>query len=204
MPRVLRRSDLPVDTLELSRYLIGKTLVHELPEGRVSGRIVETEAYPVGDAAAHSFRGRTPRNGSLFLERGHSYVYFSYGSCWMMNVSSESDGVGAGVLIRALDPVEGLDIMVHNRRGVSRPKDLTRGPGRLAQAMRINKSHDGLDLCSGKSPLWLGSPVLPSRKMGITTRIGLSREAHRKYRFYELGNSFVSGPKHLLLVPKRA
>jgi DNA-3-methyladenine glycosylase len=193
----MRRSELPVETIELARYLIGKTLVHELPEGRVSGRIVETEAYPIGDAAAHSFRGQTVRNRSLFLARGFSYVYFAYGSCWMMNVSSESDGVGAGVLIRAIDPVEGIEIMERNR-GVSRQTDLTRGPGRLAQAMRINKSHDGLDLCSSESLLWLGTPVLRGGKIGVTTRIGLSREAHREYRFFERDNPFVSGPRRLL------
>src|SRR5579863_9037663 len=90
--RRLRRSELPADTIELARYLIGKTLVHELPHGRMSGRIVETEAYPVGDRAAHAFRGETPSNRSLFLPYGHAYVYFTYGSCFMMNVSSEAAG----------------------------------------------------------------------------------------------------------------
>jgi DNA-3-methyladenine glycosylase len=196
--RRLRRSELPVDTVELARYLIGKTLVHDLAEGRVSGRIVETEAYPVGDAAAHAFRGQTPRNRSLFLARGHSYVYFAYGSCWMMNVSSEGAGVGAGVLIRALEPIEGTEIMERNR-GVARVTDLTRGPGRLAQAMRIDKSLDGLDLCSPSSPLWLAAAVRPVSEIGVTTRIGLSREAHRLWRFYERANPFVSGPKRVLL-----
>ena len=91
-PRIrrLRRAELPVDTVELARYLIGKTLVHDLPKGRLSGRIVETEAYPIGDAACHAFRGQTPRNRSLFLAHGHSYIYFTYGSCWMMNVRAKS------------------------------------------------------------------------------------------------------------------
>ena len=106
--RRLRRSELPVNTLRLARYLIGKTLVHDSPRGRMSGRIVETEAYPIGDAAAHGFRGETPSNRSLFLERGRCYVYFTYGSCFMMNVSSEKGGVGAGVLIRAIEPLEAL------------------------------------------------------------------------------------------------
>jgi DNA-3-methyladenine glycosylase len=196
--RRLRRSELPGETVELARYLIGKTLGHDLAEGRVSGRIVETEAYPIGDAAAHAFRGETARNRSLFLEKGHCYVYFAYGSCWMMNVSSEEAGVGAGVLIRALEPIDGLEIMERNR-GTSRRTDLTRGPGRLAEAMRINKSLDGLDLCSRQSPLWLAAPVQPTGDIGVTTRIGLSREAHRQLRFYERVNPFVSGPKSVLI-----
>src|ERR1700731_3164834 len=90
----IQRSDLPSDTLELAAYLVGKTLVHELPRVRLSGRIVETEAYPVGDAAGHAFGGFTPSRRSLFLPRGHAYVYFTYGSCFMMNVSSEVEGIG--------------------------------------------------------------------------------------------------------------
>ena len=104
--RRLKRSDLPQDTMELARYLIGKTLVHELPRVRLSGRIVETEAYPVGDRAAHAFGGLTPSRRSLFLSHGHAYVYFTYGSCFMMNVSSEVEGTGAGVLVRAVEPLE--------------------------------------------------------------------------------------------------
>jgi DNA-3-methyladenine glycosylase len=196
--RRLRRSELPVDTLELARWLVGKTLVHDLPAGRLSGRIVETEAYPVGDAAAHSFRGQTPRNRSLFLKHGHAYVYFAYGSCWCMNVSSEARGVGGGVLIRAIEPLAGIDVMVKNR-GVAVLRDLARGPGRLASAMLIDRSQDGLDLCSRASSLWLGTPVGPARPVGVTTRIGLSRESHRPLRFYEKGSAFVSGPRRLLV-----
>src|SRR5215471_15435293 len=103
--RRLRRNALPADTVGLARYLIGKTLVHDTDEGRSSGRIVETEAYIVGDAAGHAFRGPTARNRSLFLERGHAYVYFIYG-CWhALNVCGEVAGVGAGVLVRAIEPL---------------------------------------------------------------------------------------------------
>src|SRR6202795_3912975 len=109
--RSLARSELPMDTVSLARHLIGKVLVRELPEGIVSGRIVETEAYVVGDAAGHAYRGMTPRNGSLFLERGHAYVYLAYGISYMLNVSSETPGIGAGVLIRALEPLDGIAIM---------------------------------------------------------------------------------------------
>jgi len=100
--RRLRRAELPVDTVRLARYLIGKTLVHNLPGGTVSGRIVETEAYVVGDQAGHAFRGRTLRNRTLYLERGHAYVYLIYGLHYLLNVTSERVGIGAGVLLRAL------------------------------------------------------------------------------------------------------
>ena len=115
----LARRELPIDTVALARFIIGKLLVRELPEGVVSGLIVETEAYVVGDAAGHAYRGMTPRNRSLFLERGHAYTYLAYGSSYMLNVSSETPGVGAGVLIRALEPLEGVSIMQRNR-GVQR------------------------------------------------------------------------------------
>src|SRR5579862_2210599 len=136
LPRRIRRlrwQELPPDTIKLARYLIGKTLVLDLPQGRLSGRIVETEAYTVGDAAGHAFTGETPGRRSLFLRRGHAYVYFTYGSSFMMNVSSETPGVGAGVLLRALEPLEGIPFM-EQRRGTQRLLDLARGPGRLAQA----------------------------------------------------------------------
>ena len=154
-PAPLARSELPVDTAALARFLIGKLLVRELPEGAAIGRIVETEAYVIGDAAGHAYRGMTPRNRSLFLERGHAYVYLAYGVSCMLNVSSEAPGIGAGVLIRALEPVEGVAIMRRNR-GVEPLRDLTRGPGRLAQALRIDRSLDGLDLCD-EGPLWLSA-----------------------------------------------
>jgi DNA-3-methyladenine glycosylase len=222
--RRLRRAELPRDTLELARFLIGKTLVHEtsaIPGARnavaaaraarprsirLAGRIVETEAYPPGDAAAHSFIGETQRNRSLFLERGFSYVYFTYGCWFAMNVAAESRGTGAGVLLRGLEPLEGMEIMRANRteangrkalRQAPRETDIARGPGRLAAAMRIDRSCDGLDLCSGESPLWLGSAARPSGEIGVSIRIGISREAHRLYRFYEVGNPNVSGPQRM-------
>ncbi len=193
--RRLRRSELPVDTIALARFLLGKTLVREMPGGRLSGRIVETEAYPVGDASGHAFRGPTPGNRSLFLERGRAYVYFTYGSSFMMNVSSESAGVGGGVLIRAVEPLEGIDRMKRHR-GTAEVLDLTRGPGRLAAAMRIDKRLDGVDLCAD-GLLWLGEALRPLGRMRKSVRIGITREMHRVRRFYERGNPFVSGPKWL-------
>jgi DNA-3-methyladenine glycosylase len=193
--RRLRRSELPLNTLKLARYLIGKTLVHDSPKGRMSGRIVETEAYPIGDAAGHAFGGETPSRRSLFLERGRSYVYFTYGSCFMMNVSSERAGIGAGVLLRALEPLEGIAVM-ERHRGTQRLVDLTRGPGRLAKAMDIDKRYDGVDLCA-EGPLWLGAPLKRAGAIGVSVRIGINREVHQLYRFYERGNPFVSGLKRM-------
>jgi DNA-3-methyladenine glycosylase len=181
--------------MALARYLIGKTLVHQLPTARLSGVIVETEAYPPGDAAGHAFRGKTRGNQSLFLGRGYCYVYFTYGSSFMVNVTSEEPGVGAGVLLRALEPLEGIEIMQRVRK-VTRARDLARGPGRLAQAMQIDKRYDGVDLCAGEA-VWLGTPARRIGPIRSSTRIGLTREVHRKRRFFESGNPHVSGPKSL-------
>ncbi len=123
----LARSELPLDTVLLARCLIGKLLVRETPEGALSGRIVETEAYPIGDAAGHAYIGMTSRNRALFLCRGHAYVYLAYGVSFLLNVSSETVGVGAGVLIRALEPLDGIPLMQRNRR-LQNLRDLARGP----------------------------------------------------------------------------
>jgi DNA-3-methyladenine glycosylase len=193
--RSLLRSELPVDTISLARYLIGTTLVRDLPEGIASGRIVETEAYVVGDAAGHAFRGMTPRNRSLFLEHGHAYVYFAYGSSYMLNVSSEMPGIGAGVLIRALEPLEGIPIMRLNR-GVERLGDLARGPGRLSAALQIDRSLDGIDLCR-EGPLWLGRGDHEPGEIAQSIRIGITRDADRLLRFYLRYSPFVSRPRSL-------
>ena len=191
--RRIHRTDLPIDATELAKYLIGKMLVHDAQAGGISGRIVETEAYVVGDAAGHAYRGRTLRNKSLFLDRGHAYVYRAYGLHFLLNVSSEVRGVGAGVLLRALEPLQGIHLM-QLRRGQAPLIDLARGPGRLAQAMGIGLRHDGLDLCAA-GPLWLGESVRMAGEIAKSVRIGISRETHRLLRFYESGNPHVSGPK---------
>lgn len=193
--RRLSRRELPVDTTALARFLIGKVLVRDRPEGRLAGRIVETEAYVLGDAACHAFRGETPRNRSLFLERGHAYVYFVYGCWYALNVSGEGRGIGAGVLLRALEPLEGVETMRRLRR-VDRDIDLARGPGRLAAAIDVDRRLDGVDLCAA-GPLWLAEAVRPVGRIGRSVRIGLTREAHRKLRFFERDNAFVSGPMRL-------
>ena len=192
---VIARSALPIDTVDLARYLIGKVVVRETSEAALSGRIVETEAYPVGDAAGHAYRGETARNHVLFGARGHAYVYLAYGVSYMLNVSSEVAGVGAGVLVRALEPLEGIETMQRNRH-VKNLRDLARGPGRLAAALDIDRRLEGIDLCR-KGSLWLARDLSGAPKVAASTRIGLSKEAHRILRFYIPGNRFVSGAKML-------
>ena len=194
--RRLARSEIPADTVALARFLLGKTLVHEVGGGRLSGRIVETEAYLLGDASSHAFRGRTARNGSMFLERGHAYVYLAYGSWPALNVASETEGIGTAVLIRAIEPIEGIEAM-RQARGTERLLDLGRGPGRLAVAMQIGLQHDGVDLC-GSGPLWLGAAHRAPADIGVSMRIGITKDADRPLRFFEKGSPFVSGPKRLL------
>jgi len=194
-PRVLDRAEIPVDTAQLAGFLIGKMLVRVLAEGVAAGRIVETEAYDIGDPAGHAYRGTTPRNRALFLERGHAYVYLAYGSSFMLNVSSETSGVGAGVLIRAIEPTDGIAIMERNR-GTERLRDLARGPGRLCAALEIDRQLDGIDLCQA-GPLWLGSDGRASGEIGQSKRIGITRAADSLLRFYVRGNRFVSGPQAL-------
>lgn len=183
--------------MALARALIGCVLVHDCLDGRTSGRIVETEAYVLDDPASHAFKGQSRRNASMFLAPYHAYVYKIYGTSFCVNVSSERVGEGAAVLIRALEPVEGLGLM-EARRGTTRMLDLARGPGRLCQAMGIALEQDGVDLLA-RSPLWLAAPAAPlkPRAVGSSVRIGITKAAERRLRFFEKGNPFVSGPRKL-------
>ncbi len=192
----LSRDSLPNDTAELARYLVGKTIVRKIGRSRLSGRIVETEAYPPGDASGHAYRGQTGRTKSLFLERGFAYVYFVYGTSYMLNVTAEEPGVGAGVLLRAIEPLDGIDIM-EGLRKTTRITDLARGPGRLAAALAIDQRLDGIDLCAD-GPLWLGAAVRETGPIGKSARIGISREVDRRLRFFETGSPFVSGASRAL------
>lgn len=193
--RRLKRSELPTPTVDLARFLIGVTLVHDLPEGRVAARIVETEAYLPDDAASHTFRGETRRNRPMFGERGHAYVYLNYGIFWLFNISSETPGIGAGVLVRAVEPLLGGPLMAARRHG-KHGLDITNGPGKLTLAMGIGPQHTGLDLCA-RGALFLAAPVRAVGEIGVSTRIGITRDAHLPLRFFERGNAFVSGPRKL-------
>ncbi len=191
----LERSRVPRDTVELSRHLLGKVVVRRLGGRHITGRIVETEAYLQGDPACHAFRGMTPRNRSLFLDVGHAYVYLCYGTSWMLNVSSEGAGTGAGILLRALEPLSGIEHMRRGREQV-RLADLARGPGRLAAALRIDRRLDGVDLFR-PGPLWIGSDGTRVGAIGESVRIGLTQGGEARLRFYLAGNEYLSGARRL-------
>ena len=191
----LQRAAIPRDTVALARFLLGKIVVRRLSSGILTGRIVETEAYLEADPACHAFRGMTPRNRSLFLEAGHAYVYLCYGTSYMLNVSSEEAGTGAGVLLRALEPVAGVEHMRRARKNGSM-RDLTRGPGRLAAALKIDRRLDGIDL-TRRGPLWIGSDGVSVDSIGESVRIGLTKGAEARLRYFVAGSDYLSGARRL-------
>jgi len=155
---------------------------------------VEVEAYPPGDPASHAYTGLRVRNASMFLGPLRAYVYRIYGTSWCFNITSEPEGVGAAVLIRALEPLEGLGLM-EARRGVAARRDLCRGPGRLCTALAIDASLDGAVLDPG-GPLELLPADEPVR-VGVSARIGITKAAARRLRFYLRGSPYPSGPRSL-------
>jgi len=191
MPPIRRRA-LPIATIELARFLIGKHLVHATRAGRIAGRIVEVEAYPPGDPTGYARPGLTTSNAPLFGPRGVGYVRMVYGASLTLNLAAEEAGVGAAVLIRALEPIEGIDLMQRNRP-LSRLPDLTRGPGRLCAALGIGRALSGTDLCTSQR-LFLERPRGAAPGIQVTTRIGLSRDQHRRLRFVERDSSYLSVP----------
>jgi DNA-3-methyladenine glycosylase len=175
--------------------LLGKVLVREIDGLMAAGRIVETEAYLQHDPACHAYRGITARNRSLFLEHGHAYVYLCYGTSYLLNVSSEAGGIGSGVLLRALEPLCGSTHMQRNVRHV-KPNDLTRGPGRLTAALRVDRRHDGLNLFTNKQ-LWIGNDGHRIQSIGESVRIGLTKAADERLRYFVTGSRYLSGPRKL-------
>ncbi len=153
--------------------------------------IVETEAYEPDDPASHSFGGKTRRNATMFGPPSRLYVYRSYGIHWCANVVCREDGVGAAVLLRALEPTAGLDAM-RARRGVDDIRQLAAGPGRLTQALGISDAHDGLDASS--SPFTLRSPQEPVDVV-VSPRVGLTRATDCLWRYSQAGSRFVSRPR---------
>jgi DNA-3-methyladenine glycosylase len=180
--------------LAVARDCIGKLLVHRTPEGKTAGRIVETEAYrgPL-DLAAHSSRGRTKRTAAMFGPPGHAYVYRLYGTCWAMNLVVAREGDPHAVLIRALEPVRGVELMAERRRRPITSRDLTNGPGKLTEALAITGEDYGRDLCG--DILFLEESDQPSVKIGHSPRINIDYAGvwtARPWRFYERENRYVS------------
>jgi DNA-3-methyladenine glycosylase len=170
---------------EVAPELVGVTL---LVDG-VGGRIVEVEAYDHEDPAAHGYAGQTARNASMFGPPGHAYVYRSYGIHWCLNFVCEEEGVASAVLIRALQPTQGLEAMAE-RRGTDQPRLLAAGPGRLCQALGITREHDGAPL--DRPPFELrGGAAVPLER---GPRIGISKAADRPWRYVEAGSKFLSRP----------
>ena len=186
---------LPIETEALAKALLGCILVHDTREGMTAGRIVETEAYLPSDPACHAFTGKSRRNATLFGPPHRAYVYQIYGTSFCFNLSSETDGTGAGVLVRALEPVEGLALM-RERRATEAIRELCRGPGRLCRALAIDRSLDGVDLFAHPR-LWLAGSNGTRVRIGRSARIGVTKAAQRRLRFYAAGSPFVSGPARL-------
>lgn len=173
------------DAAAVARDFLGDLLVH----GETVGRVVETEAYRgEGDPGSHASNGPTERNATMYGEPGQAYVYLCYGVHEMFNVVTGPEGEASAVLIRALEPVRGLDRM-RQRRGVEEPENLTSGPGKLTEAMDIDRRHDGDDLLTGALRIERGSDVA---EVGTEPRVGLGVECDRELRFYEEGSVFVS------------
>jgi DNA-3-methyladenine glycosylase len=202
--RALDRAFFSRDPRRVARELLGKVLVRQHSGALLTARIVEVEAY-LGeqDPAAHSAAGNTARTAVLFGPPGHAYVYFIYGNHYCLNVSCEPDGQAGSVLVRALEPLSGVEEMA-KARGIEihSPKDLLRltsGPGRLAQAFSITRVRDnGRDLTSGDSNLWIGEDGYRARGIRLTPRIGITKAAEKALRYLLVGNLFVSGPKRVL------
>jgi DNA-3-methyladenine glycosylase len=184
-----------VETRALARALLGCILVRKSAGGITAGRIVETEAYLPRDPACHAYGGRSDRNATLFGPPHRAYVYQIYGSSFCFNLSSERDGEGAGVLVRALEPMQGIELM-QKRRAIDRIRDLCRGPGKLCRAFDIDRSLDGIDLFSFPD-LWLVTDRARAPRVRRSPRIGVTRAPERRLRFYAAGNPYVSGAARL-------
>ncbi|MHB8384327.1 MAG: DNA-3-methyladenine glycosylase [Candidatus Binataceae bacterium] len=180
--------------LTVAREVIGKVLVHRSAEGEAAGRIVESEAYrgPL-DLASHSSKGLTRRTAAMFGPPGHAYIYLLYGVSWAMNLVTAPEGTPHAVLIRALEPIRGAELMARRRDRPSDSRDLTNGPGKLAHALGITREQYGIDLCG--DVLYLEEDHRPRGRIGRSPRInvGYSRAwADKPWRFYERGNRYVS------------
>lgn len=182
--------ELEKDSLAGAQALLGWELVHSTREGEVSGYIVETEAYHQGDPASHTYKGQTVRNSAMFGPAGTIYVYFTYGMHHCVNIVSGKEGVGEGILIRALQPKAGIELM-KQRRSVNQLAQLTNGPAKLVQALGITPLHNATTIGTGDLHL---RPGLVVRQKDIATgpRIGISKATEELNRFYIKNSDFVS------------
>lgn len=176
-------------TTEVARDLLGRVLAHQSEKGLVAGIIVETEAYGPDDPANHAHRGRTRRNATMFGRPGLAYIYKIYGMYWCVNAVTVSEGVGEAVLIRALEPVAGIEIMERNRNTSVRHL-LCSGPGRLCAALGLTGAMDGADLTAG--PLFIAGERPEDLPIITTTRVGITQAADRPWRYYIAGSRYVS------------
>lgn len=193
--RPLGRSFYARRSVVVARAVLGRVLVRDSPQGRVAGVIVETEAYRgADDAASHGCRGRTARNAAMFGPPGHAYVYFTYGVHHCLNLVTERTGAAAAVLVRALEPIAGLDLMRRRRRVEARER-LARGPGNVARALGLTRVHDGLDLVAG--PLWLSRRCARrgGRRIACGARVGIRAGLELPWRFWLAGHPCVSGAR---------
>jgi len=178
--------------VDVAKSLLGKLLVRELEGRLLVGKIVEVEAYRgPDDPASHAYRRKTSRNWVMWEDPGLAYVYLAYGINWCLNIVAEPKGCPAAVLIRALEPLEGIDVMKKNR-GVAKLRDLTSGPGKLTQAMNIDGRFNGWDLTKGELLCVAEAPRTENFEIVATHRIGIKRGLEKKWRFYIKGNPFVS------------
>ncbi len=183
--------------LTVARDLLGKMLVSVEGKKLLSGRIVEVEAYDGKiDEAAHSFIGKTERNEVMFREGGYFYVYFTYGVHHCCNIVTGKKNHGTALLIRAIEPVDGIDIMAMRRFGKKKITNkeiinLTNGPGKICQAYDFTRKDSGTDL-TGSEIFLLDQPRLNRNKIGISERIGITKSKELKWRFFEIGNPYLS------------
>ncbi len=182
------------DTLTVAQKLLGQLVRRRLPSGEtLSGIIVETEGYLKDDPACHAYRGPTPRNRTMFGPPGHAYVYFTYGLHMMLNLVCAPEGTAEAVLIRALEPLEGLETMREHRGGIPSSIPLTNGPGKLAQALALTRLRDdGTDVTDPQNDLIVVPHLTPPFETVSTTRIGISQGKDFPWRYYIQGSKFVS------------
>jgi DNA-3-methyladenine glycosylase len=198
--RPLPRSFYARSSTEVAPDLLGRIFVRRLADGRrLAARIVEVEAYMEGDPASHSFRGRTARNEVMFGRPGHLYVYFTYGMHFCMNVVTGRPGQGSAVLLRAAEPLRGLDEMAV-RRGTPEPRRLCAGPGRFAQAFGIDRALNGADVARGTEIALLEGIPVDAARIARSTRVGVTVGVEARWRWFVRGDPFVSTGRPALRV----